>query len=261
MKTSMEPIYDQRVTETLAGLMEGKTREELAETFELANWRSLDTYLRRKGFTWDSHNQTYIPAVTKVDDILEELESGAPFKAEMIIKRFEEMGDDSDPRTIAREFGFKDHRELGEYMESKQLLWDSSKKNYVLMTANTGDETMAKTDTLNDTVFKSVGKSGESPMGLMELEPYLPLLQMLLQNKDRLVTLLMPQSEGTLPRYAIPGKAGSQTIYFSDALIRLLKEYCDSKNVKQRDVLEIALTEFFRRYGFQREMDKLLAKC
>ncbi|OFV68899.1 hypothetical protein [Acetobacterium wieringae] len=107
MKASMEPIYDQRVTETLAGLMEGKTRKELAETFELANWRSLDTYLRRKGFTWDSHNQTYIPAVTKADTILDELESGAPFKAEMIIKRFEEMGDDSDPRTIAREFGLK----------------------------------------------------------------------------------------------------------------------------------------------------------
>lgn len=129
------------------------------------------------------------------------------------------------------------------------------------MTANTGDETMEETDNLKDIVFKPTEKSKESSVGLMELEPYLPILQMLLQNKDRLVTLLMPQSEGTLPRYAIPGKAGSQTIYFSDALIRLMKEYCDSKNVKQRDVLEIALTEFFRRYGFQREVDKLLAKC
>lgn len=258
MKEPMEPIYDQRVTETLAGLMEGKTREALAEMFGLANWRSLDTYLRRKGFTWDSHNQTYIPAVTNADSILEELESGAPFKAEMIMKRFEEMGDDSDPRTIAREFGFRDHRELGEYMESKQLLWDSGKKNYVLMIENSHDGTMEETDSLKDSVFKTNGNDGEFSV---ELDPYLPLLQMLLKNKDRLVTLLMPQSDGALPRFPIPGKAGSQTIYFSDALIRLMKEYCDSKNVKQRDVLEVALVEFFKRYGFQREVDKLLAKC
>ena len=89
------------------------------------------------------------------------------------------MGDDSDPRAIATEFGFRDHHELGEYMESKQLLWDSSKKNYVLMTANNGDETMEETDNLKDTVFKPTEKSKESSVGLMELEPYLPILQIL----------------------------------------------------------------------------------
>ena len=29
--------------------------------------------------------------------------------------------------------GFSNHRELGEHMESKQLFWDSAKKNYALM--------------------------------------------------------------------------------------------------------------------------------
>ena len=93
--------------------MEGKSRESLAEGFNLTNWRSLDTYMRRKGFTWDSINQTYVPATTKIDNILEELSSSTPIKAEMIIKRFEEMGDDSDPRAIATEFGFHDHNERG----------------------------------------------------------------------------------------------------------------------------------------------------
>ena len=97
---------------------------------DLTNWRSLDTYMRRKGFTWDSSNQTYVPATTRIDTILEELSSNTPIKAEMIIKRFEEMGDDSDPRAIATEFGFHDHHELGEYMESKQLFWNSETNNY-----------------------------------------------------------------------------------------------------------------------------------
>ena len=93
--------------------MERKSRESLVEGFNLTNWRSLDTYMRRKGFTWDSINQTYVPATTKIDNILEELSSSTPIKAEMIIKRFEEMGDDSDPRAIATEFGFHDHNERG----------------------------------------------------------------------------------------------------------------------------------------------------
>ena len=80
--------YDERVNTTLGGLMEGKTREVLAEGFGLGGWKSLDIYMRRKGFVWDGSNNTYIPATNKADTILEELSSNTPIKAEMIIKRF-----------------------------------------------------------------------------------------------------------------------------------------------------------------------------
>lgn len=257
-KEPMEPIYDRRVTETLAGLMAGKSRESLAESFNLSNWRSLDTYMRRKGFTRDSHNQTYVPAVTKADTILKELDSGAPFKADMIIKRFEEMGDDADPRAIASEFGFCDHRELGEYMESKHLFWDSAKKNYALMFGDSVSETLAETGNLENKTFQRERNShSESEM---ELEVYLPILDMLLQNKERLITLLMPQSDGTVPKYAVPGTTKTQSLYMSELLVRLMKEFCDSRNLKQRDVVEAALIEYFKRYGYQREVDKLLQK-
>jgi hypothetical protein len=46
----------------------------------------------------------------------------------------------------------------------------------------------------------------------------------------------------------------------SELLGRLMKEFCESKNLKQRDVVEGALVEYFRRYGYQREVDKLLQK-
>ncbi|WP_286808532.1 hypothetical protein [Acetobacterium sp. MES1] len=214
--------------------------------------------MRRKGFTWDSTNQTYIPAVTSADSILEELDSGAPFKAEMIIKRFEEMGDEADPRAIARSFDFSDHRELGEYMESRNLFWDSDKKNYALRVDHSGDDKPEEMANLTAVVFQPTDEQKES---LKSLEPYLPILNLLLQNKDRLVTLLMPQSGGALPRYAVPGKSVTQSIYMSEALTRLMKEYCDSRNLKQRDVIDVALIEFFKRYGYQREVDKLLGKC
>lgn len=243
-----EPIYDERVNATIKGLMEGKTRETLAEEFSLGGWKSLDIYMRRKGFVWDGANSTYIPATNKADKILEELNSSASIKAEMIIKRFEEMGDDSDPRAIAKEFGFKDHRELGEYMESKQLFWDSEKKNYGVMFGDSVHEPMeemaiSKDKTIQRDVTKRTASISADSESSMELAPYLPLLELLLQNKDRLLTLLMPESTGTIPHYTVPGKSNTQSIYMSDTLIRLLKEFCESRNLKQRDV------------------DRLLQKC
>ena len=245
--------------------MEGKSRESLVEGFNLTNWRSLDTYMRRKGFTWDSINQTYVPATTRVDNILEELNSSTPIKAEMIIKRFEEMGDDSDPRAIATEFGFHDHHELGEYMESKQLFWNSETNNYDVMFGDATNDSLAEMGDLDNKTLPPVRKNqAKSAMitddGMVELEAYLPLLEMLLQNKDRLITLLMPQSDGTVPKYAVPGTTKTQSIYMSELLGRLMKEFCESKNLKQRDVVEGALIEYFKRYGYQREVDKLLQK-
>lgn len=260
----IEPIYNERVNATLKGLLEGKTRETLAEEFGLGGWKSLDIYMRRKGFAWEGSNSTYIPALNKADKILEELNSSTPIKAEMIIKRFEEMGDDSDPRAIAKEFGFKDHRELGEYMESKQLFWDSEKKNYGVMFGDSVHEPMeemasSKDKTIQQEVTKRAGIDA-ADLGSMEMSPYLPLLELLLQNKDRLLTLLMPESDGTVPKYAVPGTTKTQSLYMSELLVRLMKEFCDSRNLKQRDVVETALIEYFKRYGYQREVDKLLQK-
>jgi histidyl-tRNA synthetase len=47
----------------------------------------------------------------------------------------------------------------------------------------------------------------------------------------------------------------------SAGVIRLMKEFCKSKNIKQKEVLEVALVEFFKRYGYQREIDKILEKA
>lgn len=63
MKQAAEaPVYGHRVNATLKGLLEGKTREDLAQAFGLSNWKSLDMYMRRKGFAWEGNEKTYIPA-------------------------------------------------------------------------------------------------------------------------------------------------------------------------------------------------------
>lgn len=262
----IQPIYNERVNATLKGLMEGKTREMLAEDFGLGSWKSLDIYLRRKGFAWDGSNSTYIPAINKAETTVEVQKSSVTNKAKMIIKCFKEMGNNSDPRAIAKKFGFKDHRELGEYMDSKQLFWDSEKKNYYgVMFGDSAHKPMkevitSKGRTIQRDVTKQAGSISTDSEVSMELAAYLPLLELLLQNKERLLTLLMPEATGTIPRYTVPGKSNTQSIYMTDALIHLLKKFCESRNLKQRDVVEAALIEFFRRYGYQQEVDKLLQR-
>lgn len=253
-----EPNYNERVNATLKGLMEGKTRETLAEEFGLGTWKSLDVYLRRKGFTWDGANTTYIPATTKVDKLLEDLSSSVPVKAEMIIRRLDEPDGDSDPRAIAREFGFKDHRELGTYMETKHLSWDSDTKNYVPMIRALSDESIEESGTL-DAAFKLPVMNLET-VTMESLEAYLPLLQMLMENKDRLLTLLMPNADGQIPKYAVPGVPKPKSIYMSSILGNLVSAFSTSKNVSQRDIVEAALIEYLKRYGFQKEVEKLLGK-
>jgi hypothetical protein len=258
-KELQEPIYDDRVNNTLKGLLEGKSREELAEGFGLSTWKSLDIYMRRKGFTWDSEKYNYIPATTKVDKILEEVASNVPIKAQQIIRKFEQYGKDADPRAIAKDMGFEDHREMAKYMEEKGLLWNSEEGNYVeeLKMQNTSVSEKIE-ETISDKVLEMSSRKQEDYLDL--LITYLPLLQMLSENKDRLLDLLMPNSEGNIPKYAVPGVPKTKSIYMSDLLARLVTEFSGSKNLSQREVVEAALIEYLKRYGYQMEVEKLLAK-
>lgn len=46
----------------------------------------------------------------------------------------------------------------------------------------------------------------------------------------------------------------------SDLLARLMTEFSDTKNLSQRDVVETAVIEYLKRYGYKLEVEKLLAK-
>ncbi len=252
-----ESIYDSRVKASLKGLAEGRSREDLAHEFGLSSWKSLDIYMRRKGFTWDNTNGTYIPIITSVDKVMQDVISSVPVKAEQIVKSFEQ--DDADPRTIAKEMGFDSHREMAEYMERKGLHWDSAKENYF------GD--CASLNVLPEQI-PNVVLDSEQPFivpnkaeGLSEdLNLYLPLLRTLQQNWDRVMELLMPTADGHIPKYAVPGGPKTKSIYMSDLLSRIVTEFSESKNLSQREIVEAALIEYLKRYGYKNEMSKLLNK-
>jgi len=61
-----QPIYDSKVKKILERL-KFKTRDEVAEEMKYKNWRSMDMYMRRKNFIYDSKEGQYISANKRVD--------------------------------------------------------------------------------------------------------------------------------------------------------------------------------------------------
>jgi hypothetical protein len=262
------PIYNDRVNEVLRGLTEGKTREELATGFGQSSWKSLDIYMRRKNFAWDGRLQNYVPVTTRADELRENLGSTAPPKVSLVISLFKQ--ESPDPRAIARQVGFKDHRELAEFMMRKGYVWSPEEGNYVENTGEINNESGigAVSEQNSDVTDSGTGNVVSFPTGKRtlledgsELERFLPLMEIINKNKERLLDLLVPGSgSGTLPRYAIPGTTRTKGIYMSDFLARLLGEFSESKNVSQREIVEGALVEYLRRYGFAREVEVMLKR-
>ncbi len=256
--TAREAVYDDRVTATLQGLAAGKSREELAQEFGLSSWKSLDIYLRRKGFVWDRKQLTYLPATSKIGKLQKQAASIIPVKADRIIRLFAKK--DADPKAIAQEMGFSSHRELAQYMEQKGLQWDSEKKNYVEQQHKVKAAETSDSSTVDQKVVNLPLKTDHAKDSTTQILSYLPLLQLLEQNQDRLLELLLPTAEGNIPKYAVPGVPKTKSIYMSELLSRLVTDFSQTKNLSQRDVVEAALVEYLKRYGYGQEVEILLQR-
>jgi len=60
------------------------------------------------------------------------------------------------------------------------------------------------------------------------------------------------------PKISIGGEKRVKSIYLSNSLILLINEYCRKTGLTIREVVEVALVEYFSKYGFEREIDNLL---
>ena len=206
----------------------------------------MDQYMRRKNFVFDDKQMQYIPAINRVSDLKIDPKSYAPTKVVSIISAFE--NENADPKVIAKQAGFKDHKEMAEYMKNKGYEWNAYKNNYL----------------------KAVGKVEEEEAEPLEAKPtredlpddigeYLPFIRFLYEKRDDIYHLLTGVKEdGKIPRYAVPGLVRTKAIYMSDMIAKLAGEFSKEKNVTQREIMEAALIEYLQKYGFKREIDTLL---
>lgn len=250
---------DERVQVILQGLAAGKTREELAEEIGNTNWKSVDMYMRRRNFTWDSQLQNYVP---KIEPIKQDFSTDSS-KAGHVRSLFQKEG--ADAKTIAERLGFQDHRELAKYMNVRGFVWDSKQGNYVKKVGEL--PVLAEEEKVEETksTEPAYPQNREEASGLKaaegDLERFLPILELLNKHQERLLDILTPASKsGTIPRFIVPGIAKTKTVQMMNTIEQLVVDFSREKNISQRELFEVALIEFFRNYGYEQEIERLLSR-
>ena len=243
-----EPIYDEKVKQIIE-MLKFKTRDEVAAELNYKSYKSLDMYMRRKNFAFDSQQGQYFPRQNRVEK--PDPKSYAPSKVVSIIAAFEEEG--ADPKLVAKQEGFADHMEMAEYMKTKGYEWNVHKNNYA-KTVGRIDVPEPVSQSMPEPINQAA--SGESPEGF---EEYLPFLRFLYEKRDDVYQLLSgTRDDGIIPRYAVPGEVRTKAIYMSDVIAKLAGEFSREKKVALREVMEGALVEYLMKYGFKREVEMLL---
>lgn len=90
------------------------------------------------------------------------------------------------------------------------------------------------------------------------LERYGTILKLLDDNKSKLIELLNGQpKQGEISRYIIQGDVKTKSIKIVSTLERLMYDFCEVANLTQKEMLEVAIIEFLKKYGYKEELKPL----
>lgn len=245
----MEPfdpeVYnDDKIKTVLDMLTQGKTKKEIANYYG-HGWSGVDQYFRRKGFRWSG--ETFVPKedLVQTNDATKDAQL-LTTKAGHIIRMLSQKH--ANIKQIANKNGFTTVDEMGLYMKGQGYTWSHELCNYEY------DENLVQKRS-SSTIHPKIIGSLSIPNGLDE---YHNLLQYLLSKKDRLFLLLETESDGTLPRYKFKGAKANKTLGLPTSLQTLLMDFSKEFNVTQRDIIEVALAEFFKKYGYEEQLNSVL---
>lgn len=258
VKEQQDVMKNKRVQEILQGLTKGQTREELAEQFGHANYKTLDIYMRRRGFEWDSEHQNYRFATTPkktalINTVNGEVATVDTSKAYRIVQLIEQQ-EELELEKIAQLMKFDDYKQLAAYMKNHNYVWSQEVENYVKDTKVEKTVNHVKSESKELSVLSA--QVGESFEGMAEYES---LLRMLKKNELKLLELLQPYNvNGQIPRYTIKGGvAKTKTVQMVHSLDQIVVEFSTEHNMTQRDLFEVALVDFFKKYGYEKQVEQL----
>jgi len=166
-----------------------------------------------------------------------------------------------DVREVAKKKRFKDSQDMANYMKSKGYIWNSKEKNYVLVPqekqVSRAPPNMPKeegTETMHSDELREIMNSDEK--GSCEcLERYGEILKLLEDNKCNLAELLTgKEKKGEIPRYIVPGDVKTKSIKIVSTLEHLMNDFCEVANLTQKEMLEVAIIEFLKKYGYEDEV-------
>lgn len=167
-----------------------------------------------------------------------------------------------DPMEVAKKVGMKDHRAMAMYMKSKGYIWSSEKKNYTLEKGLVEEEPKLSENT-NIADKDNIADNNENLDVFGQFERFIkliPMLEMIEKNYDKVAEMLSINSLNTIPRYIVGGVTITKSLCMSYPLAELIKEFSIEKNISQREIFEVAIIEFLRKYGFENEVNSLFQK-
>jgi hypothetical protein len=239
-----EPVFDRQVDEILRMLEEGVERTEIAEKLGYKNPMSLDNYMRRRNFSWDSRQKMFVPAAERYSAKLNNnvLPLHGTSKASLVISHFAQDG--ADAKDIAKQVGFETHTELAGYMGRKGYEWDSTERNYVKGSSTTPAVALQPNETIEQA----------EPCVDEALKNILPLLKRLQSAECQPAA----SESKSIPRYQVQGMYGSKAMRMANVLDELARRFSMERNISQREMFEVALIEFFQKYGYRDEVEEFL---
>lgn len=234
-----DPVFDRQVDKILELLEDGTDRAEIASKLGYKNPMSIDNYMRRRNFSWDSRQKNFVPAAERYsgkgqNDSLQL--HGTP-KTALIVSLFAQG--ESDAKDIARMVGLDSHKEMASYMKSKGYEWNADQANYEKLSIEQKPANLAQSEA-NASVAEI-------------LERILPLL------KDGQGVGYQPSGETqSIPRFQVKGMYGTKAMRMANVLDEMTRRFSKEKNISQREIIEVALIEFFQKYGKRDEIDDCL---
>ncbi|RYI27947.1 hypothetical protein EVU96_15965 [Bacillus infantis] len=230
----LQPIYNDKVKGILKLLGEGFSREEVAEQYRYSTYRSMDSYMSRKNFVWDKRKGTYVPA----DALKVSMETMVNFPSDRVRRIVMELNKEgADLKEVA--LGFEWSQEAGNYLPTSPT-----------MPNNREEVAVASTDASLESSL-SIGNGG--------VESFLPLLEWLASNKEGFQSLLGASvATGQIPRFTLQGLFVTKSVHMTNTLDQMVRDFSKEKNINQREIFEVALIEFFQKYGYAREVETLL---
>ncbi|WP_110112522.1 hypothetical protein [Bacillus sp. CGMCC 1.16541] len=249
---AMQPVYDDKVKGILKLLGEGFSREEVAEQYRYSGYRSMESFMRRKNFVWDKQKGNYVPA----DALKASLETMVNFPSDRVRRIVMELNKEgADLKKVALKVGFENHLEMASYMKSKGFEWSQEAGNYLSASPTMPNDEDGISSASSDASLEgslSIGNGGG-------IEQFLPLLGWLASNKEGLQSLLEASvASGQIPRFTLQGLFVTKSVHMTNTLDQMVRDFSKEKNINQREIFEVALIEFFQKYGYEREVETLL---
>lgn len=142
---------------------------------------------------------------------------------------------------VAEQYRYSTYRSMDSYMSRKNFVWDKRKGTYV------------PADAMKASLESSLS------IGNSDIEQFLPLLEWLATNKEGLQSLLGASvASGQIPRFTLAGRFVTKSVHMTNTLDLMVRDFSKEKNINQREIFEVALIEFFQKYGYAHEVETLL---